>query len=246
VFVLWVAAHLVADYLLQSRRMIDAKRSGSVGVHSLHALSFGVLAALFSLPWLSWALALVIAALTVSHAVIDFAKVRVRRSMPSWAFTAEVMDLFLHLALLFLGVHVACGALHITGYTLPGWYAEPGFYRGVLYLSAIVLVTRGGTFLVRSLLEQVGRVPENSGETGNSNEYNLGRTIGNLERLLILAFALIGSYGAVGFVLAAKSIARFRELNERSFAEYYLVGTLASSLVALATAWGVILLRELL
>jgi len=33
--------------------------------------------------------------------------------------------------------------------------------------------------------------------------------------------------------LAAKSIARFQELKERKFAEYYLIGTLSSILFAM-------------
>lgn len=41
--------------------------------------------------------------------------------------------------------------------------------------------------------------------------------------------------------LAAKSIARFKELEDRAFAEYYLVGTLMS--VAVATG-GYRLLRQ--
>ena len=46
--------------------------------------------------------------------------------------------------------------------------------------------------------------------------------------------------GAIGFVLAAKSLARFQQLNDdKDFAERYLVGTLVSTLVAVACvlAW---------
>ncbi len=64
----------------------------------------------------------------------------------------------------------------------------------------------------------------------------IGATIGALERLLIVAFVLTGAEAAVGFVIAAKTIARFRQLDDRGFAEYYLLGTLGSVSVALATA----------
>lgn len=46
---------------------------------------------------------------------------------------------------------------------------------------------------------------------------------------------LLGQWGALMLLVAAKSIARFDELKERAFAEYYLVGTLASLLVAVGT-----------
>jgi hypothetical protein len=63
----------------------------------------------------------------------------------------------------------------------------------------------------------------------------VGATIGILERLLIVTFTLAGADAAVGFVIAAKTIARFRLLDDRDFAEYYLLGTLGSVSVAIIT-----------
>ncbi len=64
----------------------------------------------------------------------------------------------------------------------------------------------------------------------------VGATIGVLERLLIVAFVLTNATAAVGFVVAAKTIARFRQLDDREFAEYYLLGTLSSVSVAIGSA----------
>lgn len=64
----------------------------------------------------------------------------------------------------------------------------------------------------------------------------IGATIGALERLLIVALVVAGAEVAVGFVITAKTIARFRQLDDRGFAEYYLLGTLASVSVALGSA----------
>ncbi|WP_235630778.1 hypothetical protein [Aliivibrio fischeri] len=61
-----------------------------------------------------------------------------------------------------------------------------------------------------------------------------GELIGYLERVLILTFTLVGSYSAVGFVLAAKSIFRFGELNksnDRSMTEYVLIGSMLSVVI---------------
>lgn len=63
--------------------------------------------------------------------------------------------------------------------------------------------------------------------------------VGIVERLLILTFVLAGSYEAVAFAIAAKSIARFKELDNKNFAEYYLIGTSVS--VAVAVGVGVLL-----
>jgi len=61
-----------------------------------------------------------------------------------------------------------------------------------------------------------------------------GRIIGQLERTLGLVLILIGQWAALAILIAAKSVARFEELKEREFAEYYLVGTLSSLTVAVA------------
>ncbi len=73
-----------------------------------------------------------------------------------------------------------------------------------------------------------------------------GALIGYLERILILTFTLLGSYTAVGFVLAAKSIFRFGELTrstDRSLTEYVLIGSLLS--VVITTLVGVVITQSL-
>ncbi|MCX5737477.1 MAG: hypothetical protein NTZ61_03080, partial [Proteobacteria bacterium] len=69
-----------------------------------------------------------------------------------------------------------------------------------------------------------------------------GLWIGRLERSLIILFVLVGRYEAIGFLIAAKSVLRFGEVSrpgQRGEAEYVLVGTLASLLLALLTGLGV-------
>lgn len=66
-------------------------------------------------------------------------------------------------------------------------------------------------------------------------EFNRGRVIGILERALLFGFVLQGQYGAIGFILAAKAFTRSKALENRSFAEYVLIGTLLSACLALAT-----------
>ena len=44
----------------------------------------------------------------------------------------------------------------------------------------------------------------------------------------------IGEPSMVGFALTAKSIARFKKLDDSSFAEYFLIGTFISFILAIA------------
>lgn len=61
---------------------------------------------------------------------------------------------------------------------------------------------------------------------------NAGLLIGNLERTLTLLLVVVGHYEVVGFIIAAKSILRFKE-SDTAKTEYVLVGTLLSYSVAL-------------
>jgi hypothetical protein len=79
-----------------------------------------------------------------------------------------------------------------------------------------------------------GDTPPRASRAGGSPA-RIGATIGVLERLLIVTFVLTGSEAAIGFVVAAKTLARFRQLDDRDFAEYYLLGTLASVAVAVGS-----------
>lgn len=63
-----------------------------------------------------------------------------------------------------------------------------------------------------------------------------GALIGILERLIILVMLAQNQYGAIGFVLTAKSIARYNKIAENpQFSEYYLLGTLLSMLLVIIT-----------
>jgi hypothetical protein len=64
----------------------------------------------------------------------------------------------------------------------------------------------------------------------------IGATIGVLERLLIVTLVLTNATAAIGLIIGAKTLARFKQLDDRDFAEYYLLGTLASVAVALGSA----------
>ena len=108
----------------------------------------------------------------------------------------------------------------------------------------LLFVIRGGTYIVRGCLRKTETLPQLSlrgaeadSDTGMNRldlvEMNHGRLIGNLERLVLTLVVVAGSYAALGFLVAAKGLIRSEELQEREFAEYFLVGSLCSVLVAL-------------
>jgi len=59
------------------------------------------------------------------------------------------------------------------------------------------------------------------------NKKAAGRKIGILERVLTLLLVIQNQYLAIGFLIAAKSLLRFKD-TERAKTEYVLIGTLLS------------------
>jgi hypothetical protein len=106
--------------------------------------------------------------------------------------------------------------------------------RLFLTLAAYCFMFDGGARIVRGVLDQFPVMMERIAATAAGNESG-GEWIGVLERIITLTFVLTGNYTAVAFALTAKSIARFKELDDRTFAEYYLLGTSTSLAVALIT-----------
>jgi hypothetical protein len=95
----------------------------------------------------------------------------------------------------------------------------------LIYFSAYILAVVVGHLFVRFILQRYP-LPKEGGLKG------AGAMIGILERIFTLTLVLVGQYMALGLILTAKSIARFEDLKDRKFAEYYLIGTLSSMLFA--------------
>lgn len=69
--------------------------------------------------------------------------------------------------------------------------------------------------------------------TIDRHEFNTGRVIGVLERWLIYLVVLSTSeLAAIGLIIAAKGLARMKQLDDKLFAEYMLIGTFLSLLSA--------------
>ncbi len=112
-------------------------------------------------------------------------------------------------------------------------------------LNKILLISCGffftlkeGTIIIRLVLNRVKAVPHKT--TGrhlkDEQEYERGKLIGILERTFIYFLILLNQIGAIAVIIALKSLARFNELDNKSFAEYFLIGSLLSLLVAAGPA----------
>lgn len=109
-----------------------------------------------------------------------------------------------------------------------------------LVLFGMLIAANEANLVIRAMFDWLNLKPQMRASAPGAmeldlGEYNRGRVIGLLERALIFFFVLQGQYGVIGFTLAAKAFTRFKELDDRRFAEYVLIGTLLSSTLAVAT-----------
>ena len=123
-----------------------------------------------------------------------------------------------------------------------GWQA----FEGVMESDHVALAATGltaavflGGAAVAWILRPFTRALEKSEEAERLRGLAYaGRYIGWFERAVLFAFVIGGEPEAAAVALAAKSFARFPTLSEhhRGFAEYFLIGSLASLTIAVAAA----------
>ncbi|MDI3312367.1 MAG: hypothetical protein QJR05_13215, partial [Thermoanaerobacterium sp.] len=71
----------------------------------------------------------------------------------------------------------------------------------------------------------------------------IGQIIGMLERTLIVILMIINLPQGLAFLAALKTLTRFKQFEHKQFAEYYLIGTLSSTIIGIllgivaATIW---------
>ncbi len=103
---------------------------------------------------------------------------------------------------------------------------------GVVVVALLIVNVRAASLFIATLV----RPPAARRPGTDASEARVGAVIGILERLLICALVVGGAVATIGLVIAAKTLARFKQLDDREFAEYYLLGTLASVTIAVSSS----------
>lgn len=221
----WILAHLIGDFLFQTRSVIDEKerlkwRSPRLYIHIM--IHFLLVLVLTWDPGL-WYVALIIA---FSHWVIDCIKIHFQttKTKAFWFFS----DQLLHLLVIFL----LWKWIHTPEIPLLSYW-QPEYW---LILTAIIFLTIPSSSIIQHLML---RWSDSIEEAQSDSLHDAGKFIGILERLFIFGSILTGFWQTVGFLIAAKSVFRFGDLTkakDRKLTEYILIGTLLSFGIAMATA----------
>ena len=97
-----------------------------------------------------------------------------------------------------------------------------------IFFSYLICVKPANIFIRETLVAgKIESISDTSAELKNA-----GKLIGILERILVLTFVIIGKLEVVGFLIAAKSILRYKDTNTIK-TEYVLIGTMLSFGIAM-------------
>jgi hypothetical protein len=212
-FLSLVLAHIIGDFYLQTDKYCQQKEERKFKSWFLyvHTIIIGLLSWVM-IPSCNFGLwALLIA---FSHFVIDTVKIHCNKGL--WSF---VIDQLLH-----LGILIAISNIYEPTKELPLQILDSSSLFSIpLLILAILLCMKPANILIKLILEKY-----KVGESESCNNIkNAGALIGNLERILTIVFVLFGQFEAIGFIVAAKSILRFKD-TDTAKTEYVLAGTFLS------------------
>ncbi|MCR5808278.1 MAG: DUF3307 domain-containing protein [Clostridiales bacterium] len=247
-FTLLFLAHILGDYYFQPAKLAERKSRG-IGWVLLHALIYAATFAL-SLLLLGGGYIWAVAICAGTHLVIDVVKQLILNARAKQGVltvkgerAAFCIDQILHITIILASSVCVYKYFEISVppfMDAAGKAMHIGAYRLLTYAGMGLAVMKPANVFVKRMLV-TEKPDEGEPVSVTAERRRAGAYIGALERLLAIALMVFRQYGAIALVFTAKSIARFRQLDDREFAEYYIFGTLLSA----ATAIGVFVLLKL-
>ena len=228
IFLQLLCAHIVADFYLQWHKMCVCKMQLSTFRGKLyqlgHALLHGALAYVFVMDWTNWLIPIVV---FVLHLIIDVLKdiclskiqYQPNNIRSNWDCGLFIIDQALHILVLCMLLKY----VNIAENTATCNILDTNIMSCVV---AYLIVLKPTSILIGKFTQRWQNVLLDS-----KGLQDAGMWIGYAERVLALTFMLLGTYEALGFLIAAKSLLRFQETDTKR-TEYVLIGTLLSFGVA--------------
>jgi hypothetical protein len=230
-------AHALTDFVFQPDSLAENK--GKITALLVHTLIFLLLSVIILLPNFSYQTVIALICLALFHGFVDYLKNLIQKAKPKNHWLYFLGDQAFHV----LGIGVVVFFLdrerfHAWVNVLSNYWSKSSLF---LFVSLFVVIVFGGGFFTGILCRGfLGRLHLEK----RPGIERAGRYIGILERSLVLTAVLFGKMEFIGYIFAAKSIARYPEMKDGThFAEYYLIGTLTSISIAF---FGGLLLKYLL
>ena len=227
-----VIAHLLGDFFLQPRSWVNdrnLKHHRSVLLY-LHAGIHALLAYVLMWDWKRWYIPVII---FVTHWLIDWVKSYQKEYLTRWFIIDQVLHLLVICAVWrwLLIPKVEIDLFAILSNT-----------QGLYTITAYLILARPTSIFIGIATHKWRKSIENDKK---ETLKDAGAWIGIIERYLILTFIIVGQDGAIGFLMAAKSIFRFGDLSQlrqKNQTEYLVIGTFLSFGIAIVVGY---VLRQL-
>ena len=236
-----ISIHLLADFLFQTSAYSEKKRK-KLKPLLLHCFIYFIVFEIVLLPILQFKKAILLGMIiSTCHFLINFTKNKLEKSFPQrrlqiWIFSINQLIYFA----LLIGMNYIFNLENSVSNLYIKLQEYENFKIIILYISVFSIIFEPASVFIRKLFTSIS--PKTSPKE-NLEELKAGNIIGKLERIIIAILLLNNQFGVIGFVLTAKSIARFKQMENKDFAEKYLIGTLTSFLIVLIS---VLILKGLL
>lgn len=234
VFGCFLLFHMLFDFYFQSNKMAGEKEYSRIAL-AMHCLVYAAGAAATVALLFEASVAATAASFTVfalSHWFIDGSLRRKIAGLDLSPVGSFLIDQMLHIVLLFM-LSVLCCHLWVMRPIASNLLGNRG--AELSWVSTLCFCGRPCSIAIAKVLQFL-RNPGTEQSACTSNAHS-GKWIGIFERLIVAALSLLNQYSAIAFIFTAKSIARFKQLeSDKDFAEVYLLGSLASVFLAMASA----------
>jgi len=241
---LLLLAHLLGDFILQSDEMAKDKdrfnknRLKAVLKHAfIHSLLYGaIFLFMFYILHESYVnRILIVFIIALSHFVIDWGKPYLRYIGIKNKALIFSIDQGIHLAIIFLIINKIIKAPILS--VLKGMKSANYFETATFLLIIWILLTTFSNIFIRCFLEPIKQTKTNNNNVKENDDVaKKGRYIGALERILAFLAVYTNSPTVLIGIFATKTAIRFKQFEEKEFAEYYFIGTSLSALMAIAIA----------
>ena len=236
-----ISVHLLTDFLFQTSAYSEKKRKmlKSLLLHCfIYFIVFEIIFFILFQCEKAFILGLII---SVLHFLINYTVNKLEKYFPKRRLQLLFFSLnqLIHIVMI-VGMYYILNLENLTNNLYTKLQTYEDFKIIVLYISVFSIILDPASVFIRKLFTSIS--PKTYPKT-NLEELKAGNIIGKLERIIIAILLLNNQFGVMGFVLTAKSIARFKQMENKDFAEKYLIGTLTSFLIALIS---VLILKELL
>ncbi len=229
--------HLLGDFFLQTSKMADDKKEKfkELLIHSIvYGAVFLTVMGIFLKPM--YAL-LPFTTITITHFIVDLIRTKIdkRYNKSTVRFFTFLIDQLIHLGIISAVYSVFDLNSNIS--KLYGIIVQFSVFKDiVLYTLLFSIILSPTSVLIKKIFQVVckdEKLQSITNEMNSSDNISPGSLIGMLERVITAILLLCNQFGAIGLVLTAKSIARFKKMEDETFAEKYLIGTLLSLSITL-------------